>query len=445
MFTFMCHTHLQERAKEMDVMNIYSQRMGRSTLNNSTLTDVVEDKFSQTDLSCPPRKNVSLQTKKTIQSSSSQTHVSPTPTHETRTTQTDSPPVAVQPLPTQLPQALSTQALPSPPATVDPPPAVTSPGSTKQDIATKSSPPPQQQPIVPNEETQRKNILLSKLRELDSKKEPPASQPATTVSLQTAAAENTGIKHLDSGTEPATQLKSNEKLPAGPTPQEREAEKKKLLLAKLMAIDKSSDPKGAPGKSETNIKPVRTYSGQSSSSSIQSWQADTTDNLHRGKPAFFSEDDPFGKQKKLSGKRTSTGSLVKSESKLSNKNATADGYKPAFGRRARGGETTPSNSDRTTTNSIFGDSEKATKPIFNERRKESLGVFETESSSGAKDYPWEKRISLKKDNSLHNQSMVFGPASNSSLLPLRPKADTNRVDMIPDIMAEPDDIEEIVL
>ncbi len=404
-------------------MNMYSQRMGRGTLNNSIplQLDETEDKFSQTELACPPSKNVSLHTKKTIQSSSSQTHTSPTPTHETRTTQTDPLPPRVEVQYTQVPK--------SPPATVDHPPkmfAVTSPVNASQDTVTFPSPPKQQ--IPQNEETQRKNILLSKLRELDSKKEPPASQPVTTV-LHTTAAE-LSQKPLDSGTmeqSALTRLKSIDKPPAGPTPQEKEAEKKKLLLARLMAIDTSSDPTLS---SETTIEPVRTtHSGQNSSSSIQSWQGSTTNNLHRGKPAFFTEDDPFGKRK-ISGK--SSGTLV-SDPKLSNKNSTTvanQSYKPAFGRRARGGATTPTNS-----NTIFGvDNEKTTK--LNEGRKESFSVFETGSSSGAKDYPWEKRVSLKQNESLHNKSMVFGPTSSSSLLPLRPKTEA---------MTEPDDIEEIVL
>ena len=47
--------------------------------------------------------------------------------------------------------------------------------------------------------------------------------------------------------------------------------------------------------------------------------------------------------------------------------------------------------------------------------------------------------------SLQNRSMVFGPMSKSPLSPLRPKAEANRVDMMPGGIAEPDDLEELIL
>ncbi len=434
----------------MGVMNIYSQRMSRNTLNNSTrLFDVpplMEDMFSQTDLSCPPRKNVSLQTKQTNKSSSSQTQVIPSKILETRTTQTDMTPAKDNI------QSPATQKPKSPVATIQHPvqmPVVTSPVHTIQHVI--QSPPPSQPPAQ-DEEQQKKNILLSKLRELDSKKGPPASQPVTTISQSTITDNNQKTTEV-MGTEqflPTTHPEVPALTATQTSAQEEEAKKKKLLLAKLMAIDGGHDPMSVT-LSKITTGPARANSGQSTTS-VRSLQADTIDNMHKGKPAFFTEEDPFGSRKSsgsnllVKSNSGASGLLVKSNNGAkasTSNNATTSivgnqGYKPTFGRRAR--ET----KDSDKTKDIFGKSEDLTKPIFNGG---GLHLNQEPFSEGEQDYPWEKRVNLNStaSKSLQNRSMVFGPMSKSPLSPLRPKAEANRVDMMPGGIAEPDDLEELIL
>ncbi len=432
----------------MEVMNIYSQRMGRNSLNTSTRdVPLMENTFSQTDLSCPPTKNVSLQTKPTLKSSSSQTQVIPSKTLETRITQTDMTPSMdnIQPPATQKPK--------SPIATIQRPVEMPVIAPTVHTIQHVIQSPPSSQPPAQGEEQQKKNLLLSKLRELDSRKGPPASQAVTTVSQSTITDNNEPPqKRTEVASTEQLITTTHPKMPAltatQTSAQEEEAKKKKLLLAKLMAIDDGGDPKSVT-LSKTTTGPARANSGQSSTS-VRSWQADTIDNLHKGKPAFFTEDDPFGSKKSsgsnLLGKLNSGAYSVKSSSGAQASTSNNDtksidnqGYKPTFGRRAR--ET--KGSDKT--KDIFGESEDPTKPIFNGG---GLDLNQESFSGREQDYPWEKRVNLNSttSKSLHNQSMVFGPMSKSPpLLPLRPNAEPNKVDMMPGGIAEPDDLEELIL
>lgn len=486
----------------MSVMNIYSQRLGRNTLNSSNHTEIdsllTEDSFSQTDITCPPNKNVSMQTKPTLKSSSSQTQTTPTKTLDTRTTQTDIP---IEMEETKAPMLTTQQTKSSLSAvqTSQPPVRVTSAPKVPQEVTKLPSPlemiesPPPIRPMVSeavnDEEQQRKNLLLSRLRALDSQKGPPASQPIAVISHKITA-ENIGPATSNDVGPPTNNpqsttahtllaqpivTQSSVKIPtpgAIDTPQtsaqEEEARKKKLLLAKLMAIDEGSDPKNiTPSKmnvtSESVPNPnVIDHSGQSSSS-LQSWQADTVSNLHKGKPAFFTEDDPFG-SRKSSGKRSAgivkSKSSAKASSDMTNIFGT-QGYKPTFGRRAKGtakdssmnffnSEFVNKDRDKAVSTNIFGTS-------FNQEQKSTskeqpFGLYKSEPTEKptGQDYPWEKRVNLaSQDTSLlqgpGNMSMVFGPMSNAPLLPRRPKAEANRLDTMPGSLAEPDDLEELVL
>ena len=462
-------------------MNIYSQRLGRNVLNTSTHLEVEtppiskDDAYSQTELSCPPNKNVSMQTKPTLRSSSSQTQATPKKTLQARTTQTEIAPVErtrVSSPSTKSSPARTIQQQPTPP----PPPAqkeVVSPPTqpTQQSVRSPPSPEPPTVQVV-DEEQQRKNLLLSKLRALDSQKGPPASQPLTTVPVKTTTDE---IQSSQPTTSQTTDQKASMKSPPATqtATQEEEAKKKKLLLAKLMAIDDGTDPQKVT-VSKLNVtsspapQPPRNISVQSSSSQ-QLWQADTVENLHKGKPAFFTEDDPFG-SRNSSGKKSSGTLKAKSGTKTSaDDTPNSLGYKPTFGRRARGANTGPSSSifgggtkdanpaSSKATFNVISESTRNRAPIFSngldsdsKANKDTLGLFDSETSNkpAGRDYPWEKRVNLHDSNPLQgpgNQSMVFGPMAKAPLLPLRPKAEANRVDMLPGGLAEPDDLEELVL
>ena len=471
--------------KEMDVMNIYSQRLGRNTLNTSMRSQIdtpppplsTDDAYSQTDLTCPPNKNVSMQTKPTLKSSGSQT--APSKALQTRTTQTDIAPVdrtRVPSPPTKSSPAHTIQRQPTPPPPLKQKEVISSPAQPTKQLV-RSPPPPEPSHIV-DEEQQRKNLLLSRLRALDSQKGPPASQPLTTVPVKTttesqssqptATASQTTDERAITRSPPVAITKSPPV--AQMTTQQEEAKKKKLLLAKLMAIDDGADPQKVT-ESKLNVasnpapQPTKDLSAHSSNS-LQLWQADTVDNLHKGKPAFFTDDDPFG-SRHSSGKRSNGTLKANSGTKTSTVNDTTNilnselGYKPTFGRRARGADPGPASSlfsgGTKDTNPVSSSVSKGTpnrSPIFSNGldsdSKETVGLLDSEASSkpAGRDYPWEKRVNLHDNNQQQgpgNQNMVFGPMAKAPLLPLRPKAEANRVDILPGGLAEPDDLEELVL
>ena len=453
----------------MDVMNIYSQRIGKSIPHTFTRPQapIVEDNSSQTNLSCAPHKTVSMQTKQPLKSSSSQTHAGPT--LQTSTTQTEIDTNTTYPSPQR-----ETKPIFSPPRE-----------TLKSSLAHQSTStqpknedsPEHSKPLQPHqdEEQQKKDILLARLRALDSQKGPPASQPMSSVVMKSSA-------------EPTSVSAAVTTQPARPPPaavrpvQDEEAQKKKLLLAKLLAIDDGNDPKTVtvskmnvtePAVTGTSLVVNNKSSG--SNSSLQSWP-DTIDNMHKGKPAFATEDDPFGSRntsgKRLSGLLNSNSSKstikaravdsqqLQSQYKTATANPTdhlvtdpSQGYKPTFGRRSHAHETNTGPLKTLLDEGL--DAESRT------REKETTATvpdYSANQEAGKRDYPWEKRVNLDTTTNRGraiggyssalegqgNKSMVFGPKANtrSSLLPLRAKADLN---VMPGSVAEPDDLEELVL
>lgn len=449
----------------MDIINIYSREINKDIPHNFIYqhTPVMENKKSQTYISCPPNKTVSMQTKQCLISSSSQTPVGPIKTFKTSTTQTEINFNVAKPSP------YADVTKPSP--NID----VAKPSPQKETVSVFNEAPfsPQNTthstldhfavPTQPNlknssdhvtsvqvpitEEQQKKDILLAKLRALDSLKAPPASQPITSITAKRSVEDTT-----HHGIEITTQ---QAKLPPPVNPvQDEEAQKKKLLLAKLLAIDIGANPKETVSKMDVP-EPV----------------TDTVDNMHKGKPAYASEDDPFG-SRHTSGKRLG-GRLHSKSNKMTTKLETgskqspgqlktaamnskgiipkpAQGFKPTFGRRAHAAETNTDisrpflNSDK---NSI-------------RTKEKDLSVFGFGLDHGQpskKDYPWEIPVNLESHSDNHREppdrssssfreqgenSMVFVPKSSSSLLPFRAKAEAN---VIPGVVSEPNDLEELIL
>ena len=327
----------------MDVLNIYSQRLGKNmppslaTRLHASETDTCA---SQTELTCPPSKNISLQTKLRLKTSGSQTDLpSPKPPSSKIlslgvSTQTDivtspkndnlevsNPRLTGASVPHQQPIIISkpeekavnapsdgpTVIAQSPPASKSSPmqaPGGTSAGEAKIDSEL---------------EEQKKRELIATLKAMDAQKDPPASQPVTSTATKSAAQPTSNVlvggersvpsvgKLTKQSTQPPTTTSSQ---PAKINDDE-EAKKKKLLLAKLMAIDEGSDPsKVTMSKmdvsSKAQLPPPSKHpaSGHQSSTSIQSWP-ETIENMYQGKPAFATEDDPFG-SRHTSGKKAAS-------------------------------------------------------------------------------------------------------------------------------------------
>jgi hypothetical protein len=203
-----------------------------------------------------------------------------------------------------------------------------------------------------------------------------------------------------------------------------------------MAIDQGSDPSHMKNSLQQSSPkptlPVATSSqevgaGKSSSSSLASWP-EVVENMHQGRPAHASEDDPFGSRSQLASWRRTGG-------------------RGEGGSRGRG----LSGSEKTQGERIFMTEPSPAAGQGGERKEEgergdykpSFGRRATQNghSSSQNTLPptAEKTVT---------ERLVSAPSPSVSrgLLPRRPKAD-NAVMRSHEgaIISEPDDLEELVL
>ena len=500
----------QEKEKEMDVMNIYSQRIVKKNMPRGRPAAVE----SQTNLSCPPYKTVSLETRPHVKAAGSQTddlettqqqqqqpvqtvvlgtQTDITMVHRSSATPVDAHNVAGQPLllgpgGKEKPTAVdSTKKQSFPTASVK----VKSPSSCKEKPADV---------VVPNKEVasiegerHKKDILLAKLRAMDSQKGPPSSNPippgSGLVTKSTAVPSSNPIP-LGSGlATKSTAVPSSNPIPPGsglatkstavptdhqealPTstvaskPQQstKSERKKKMLLAKLMAIDNESSPPKDVSSTATPVKadskPEDTMTR--SNTSLQSWP-DKVENMHRGKPAYSTEDDPFGSKHSLAAARKAT--LKEGETFMTE---TESDKKTRLGRRQHNtpSQKHPSDAVISEKSSDLQSKGGPYKPSFGRRavnEPKNEFVFggmnhdsEVTDSRNTGEYSWETRINVSSNpgrrllqGGTPTSSGVQRTLESGSLLPLRPKAEPvmNSFDVMPGTLAtEPDDIEELVL
>ena len=278
--------------------------------------------------------------------------------------------------------------------------------------------------------TQRsRQELLQKLRQLDSQKTAPASNPLAPPSVAMATINPLSPASVAMMGQAVTRNTESQNVATSPGPSKSgenssgEQERKRLLLAKLMAIDEGSNP------NHIKITPPQRQSGsqrtlglnRGSSSSLTSWP-EVVENMHHGRPAHASEEDPFGSRARLSGWRRggggvgrgSSGVRVREEQNVfvtepvqrqTEKPQDEGSYKPLFGRRAA----------------------------------------HTDSAPQHKPHP----PPIEGSGASEHSSGPTPSISRGGLLPRRPKADaaimkSNDV-MLGAVIAEPDDLEELVL
>ena len=469
----------------MDVLNIYSQRLGKNMpprLATRLQAPETDTCGSQTELTCPPSKSVSLQTKLGLKTSASQTDFpSPKPppvkaaSLAVATTQTviiaspknDNLEVSNAPLtggngpqwqPMSKPVEVETAPSEGPKLMAQSPPiAKLSPMQVPSNIgggkATLSS----------ELEEQKKRELLATLKAMDAQKDPPASQPITSTAIKSTAQPTNNVLVGEERPPVGKLTKQSIQPPTTSQPvkidNDEEAKKKKLLLAKLMAIDEGSDPnKVTMSKMDiSKAQPPTKHptSGRQSTTSIQSWP-ETVENMYQGKPAFATDDDPFGsrhtsgkkgastksrdffltdgggevessspknrrlgRRHQLEQKQSSTldfsadnssakggsdgsgGSKVDSKATEQEGSSTAPitqlGYQPTFGRRAGAAQ---ANRQKPKNGMIFGDFDGLEPSVTAKKKAEppsSLAFnFETDESKhdASRDYPWETRVNV---------------------------------------------------
>lgn len=470
----------------MDVLNIYSQRLGKNMpprLATRLQAPETDTCASQTELTCPPSKSVSLQTKLGLKTSASQTDFpSPKPppvktaSLVVAATQTDivaSPkndnfqvlnaPLAGGSGPQQQQQPIS--------KSVEVETAVKAPSDGPKLMA-QSPPVPKPSPMqvsggtsgekATELEEQKKRELLVTLKAMDAQKDPPASQPITSTAIKSTAQPTSNV--LVGGERPPvgklTKLSTQPPTTSQPVKidNDEEAKKKKLLLAKLMAIDEGNNPnKVTMSKMDVNkAQPPTKHptSGRQSTTSIQSWP-ETVENMYQGKPAFATEDDPFGSRHTSGKKGTSTksrdffltegggevessspknrrlgrrhqleqkqssildfsadnsstkGSSGSGDGKVDSKAGEEEsssaaptaqlGYQPTFGRRAGAAQ---ANRQKPKNGMIFGNFDNLEPSVTVKKKTEppSSLVFNFEAGESkhdaGRDYPWETRVNV---------------------------------------------------
>ena len=513
-------------------MNIYSQRKQKSMprplpKEQPPPTSTSE---SQTELSCPPFKAVSLQTKPQFKTVSSQTSLE-TPSPHRQPTKKLVPAGTQTEISTGIEEADSSSSrgvhvgadktsgasvkesrqLIS--ETLQPRKEAYSPDSRARIVATEltarsnetdkgklatlaSNQKDDGSKEAVDEERQKKDLLLARLRALDGQKGPPGSEPVRVGGLVKSSAEPTTNEPVDlsrpgavaptggSGTNKpaatatvqrqATLKRGNAVVTPGGDGSSAEAEaKKKLLLAKLMAIDEGKDPSKAVANQQDSTKePSKpdaklTSSATHSDSSLMSWP-DKIENMYQGKPAYASDGDPFGSRHSLSATKESAKADSSAVTTESRKEA-----KPKFGRRQpsqkpaasskldllgggpvkksefqAGAEKKPSSykpslvrrragnaaSNPARNGTIFGglDLETESNDTVTSKRA-TTGEFNTNTASDShpiagrsRDYPWETRVdislkpsepvlsSLKSNKKSGVTSMAKGPLSSAA-------------------------------
>ena len=524
----------------MDVMNIYSQRIGKNApqhlppkLHPSPVT--TENSESQTNFSCPPFKTVSLQTKPPLKTSASQTDMRQ-PTYPTTGrlvptgTQTDTShdpgrESADVVSPSKTAAGTSAAIMPqqtSPVRTVKQEEKLTNTLGGSSFAVTGAREAENKKVLAGEEERQKKDALLARLRAIDGQKGPPSSEPVPTsggvtksVAETTASITVGGRDHPSSlsglggrsrlggssSKPPLAEQQLGAQVGASVTRQaDSEAQKKKqLLLAKLMAID---DRNRAEQESSLPQKPVLKQTEPVKSNS--SLNPDIVENMHNGKPAFATADDPFGSRHSIAKKHSGSAKSGKDpvvitereteiasqrvkfgrrqEHELSHKFSSKEftsksrdaqavsksqvqgDYKPSFGRRAV-------NASKATNDSLFGGLEFGSEPVainIREPGHPPSDPFTVDTQTKqTRDYPWETRVNMspkalnsganmfsatlsKSSDSYSAGHSRFTSVENGSKKPtrldLRPKAGINSFDAMPGaIVGEPDDLEELVL
>ena len=389
----------QEKAREMEVMNIYSQRIPRTVAKPHPPTPppppIVSHQSSQTTLSCPPFKSVSLHHRSQLRAASSQTEASSVVKSDsyTQTRGDDTP--------------------------------------ADNTVSMATTPHTERGGVVEGQRS--KQDLLQRLRDLDGQKTAPASNPLSPPSVPTTTVNPFSTPSVPTTTinpfpTPSPSSKRPASKPQNPPPPAvteskpaastlaAEQERKRLLLAKLMAIDEGGNPNNI--KTVVQQRPVGgASSNEVSRTSLTSWP-EVVENMHQGRPAHSSEDDPFGSRVRLSGRGRGGGVrggrvgeqkvFLTEQSGLSGREKVEEGekesYKPSFGRRAAHTDHTHQDQPHPPA------SEKSYEPV----------------------------------------SEATTPISRGGLLPRRPKADSAAVMRSDDVMpgaviSEPDDLEELVL
>ena len=303
------------------------------------------------------------------------------------------------------------------------------------------------------EEQRSKQMLLQRLRELDGQKTAPSSNPMPAVQTSgttTAPPPAVAITHTHHAHTAPVPAEIKPSVSQSEAADVCERERKQLLLAKLMAIDEGNDPnhaKPTPQNSqrhassrvqEVSNSPHGIAANQSSTCSLSPWP-EVIENMHNGRPAHASENDPFGSRSRLSSlKRGGRGGRGVGSAKEEGGISAELFPKPVPGRWEMEGEKTPPNQQ-------LGRKDDHYKPSFGRRAHTNSDQPQSDS------HPLQPSLTPageKKSPDPHSLPPSV-TTSRGGLLSRRPKADATAMrshDVMPGaVISEPDDLEELVL
>jgi len=306
------------------------------------------------------------------------------------------------------------------------------------------------------EEEKKKQLLLARLKEIDketnsqsvspkpsdTKPHIDTVQPAKKKRLEDILNDGTAQDKDDLIDAPVTK-------PTPITNNTSEDKHKKELLAQLLSTEGTQDDDGITAAigSSTSIKSA------GSTGSNYKWNT-RIENMHQGKPAMASKDDPFGKRASAGLRKGSLGLL--DDNSTTSKSSIPQRKKSDGGLDFLGGTGGTMNTSfhytRNKDTPTFGRrANQKAHPVFGSdidilsTNKTSLPL-KTETSTTAtssRTYPWEREINLVNDHNVTGFNSNTNNNFTDSLLPRRAKAQPLNIGSIPGQID--DDIEELSL
>jgi len=296
------------------------------------------------------------------------------------------------------------------------------------------------------EEEKRKQLLLARLKEIDNSQST-SPQPADT-KPHTDTLQPAKKKRLEDILNDGTAQDKDDVVDApvtkpAATINTSEDKRKKELLAQLLSTEEAQDDDGltAAVESSSSIKSA------GSTGSNYKWNT-RIENMHQGKPAMASKDDPFGKRASRKGSLTVLDDASTSSKSSIPQRKKSDGGLDFLGGTGGAMNTNVHHSRNKDTPTFGRRANQKPHPVFGSdidilSTNETSKTETTTAAMSSKTYPWEREINLVND---HNTTGFNSNNNNNftdSLLPRRAKAQPLNIGSMPGQID--DDIEELSL
>jgi len=293
------------------------------------------------------------------------------------------------------------------------------------------------------EEEKRKQLLLARLKEIDNSQST-SPQPADT-KPHTDTVQPVKKKRLEDILNDGTAQDKDDVIDApvtkpATTTNTSEDKRKKELLAQLLSTEDTQDDDDltAAVGSSSSIKSA------GSTGSNYKWNT-RIENMHQGKPAMASKDDPFGKRASRKGSLDDASTSSKSSIPQRKK---SDGGLDFLGGTGGAMNTNVYHSRNKDTPTFGRRANQKPHPVFGSdidilSTNKTSKTETTTAAMSSKTYPWEREINLVNDHNLTGFNSNNNNSFTDTLLPRRAKAQPPNIGSMPGQID--DDIEELSL